>query len=40
MLLYAITWVSLIWMHFTEVRTTPLMGTAAAAVASPSHHTR
>ncbi|MDP3123785.1 MAG: MFS transporter, partial [Thiobacillus sp.] len=26
MLMYAVVWVSLIWMYFTEVRRTPLMG--------------
>ena len=30
MLLYGITWVSLIWMYWTEVRHTDLMGSAAA----------
>ncbi|MBL8307961.1 MAG: NarK/NasA family nitrate transporter [Rubrivivax sp.] len=31
MLMYAVVWVSLIWMYFTEVRRTPLMdGTSAA----------
>jgi NNP family nitrate/nitrite transporter-like MFS transporter len=29
MLLYGVVWVSLIWMYFTEVRRTPVMGDAA-----------
>jgi len=29
MLMYAVVWVSLIWMYFTEVRRTPLMGEPA-----------
>ncbi|WKB54817.1 MFS transporter [Eleftheria terrae] len=31
MLLYGVVWVSLIWMYFTEVRRTRVMGAAAAA---------
>lgn len=30
MLMYGVVWVSLIWMYFTEVRRTPLMGDASA----------
>ena len=30
MLLYGVVWVSLIWMYWTEVRHTDLMGSAAA----------
>jgi NNP family nitrate/nitrite transporter-like MFS transporter len=26
MLMYGVVWVSLIWMYFTEVRRTPVMG--------------
>ena len=33
MLMYGVVWVSLIWMYFTEVRRTPVMG--AHAPASP-----
>jgi NNP family nitrate/nitrite transporter-like MFS transporter len=29
MLLYGVVWVSLIWMYFTEVRRTTLMGSPA-----------
>ena len=32
MLMYGVVWVSLIWMYFTEVRNTRLMGTPNAAV--------
>jgi NNP family nitrate/nitrite transporter-like MFS transporter len=28
MLLYGVVWVSLIWMYFSEIRTTPVMGKA------------
>ena len=31
MLMYAVVWVSLIWMYFTEVRRTEVMGTHAPA---------
>lgn len=31
MLLYGVVWVSLIWMYFTEVRRTPLMGRTATS---------
>jgi MFS transporter, NNP family, nitrate/nitrite transporter len=34
MLMYGVVWVSLIWMYFTEVRRTPVMGAGAAP--SPS----
>jgi NNP family nitrate/nitrite transporter-like MFS transporter len=30
MLLYGVVWVSLIWMYFSEIRKTPLMGRASA----------
>ncbi|MBX9836268.1 MAG: NarK/NasA family nitrate transporter [Burkholderiaceae bacterium] len=33
MLMYGVVWVSLIWMYFTEVRHTNLMGSASATVA-------
>ncbi len=36
MLMYGVVWVSLIWMYFTEVRRTPVLGAAALATA-PSH---
>ena len=32
MLMYGVVWVSLIWMYFTEVRRTPVMGSQDAAV--------
>jgi NNP family nitrate/nitrite transporter-like MFS transporter len=31
MLMYAVVWVSLIWMYFTEVRGTQLMGKSGLA---------
>jgi NNP family nitrate/nitrite transporter-like MFS transporter len=31
--MYGVVWVSLIWMYFTEVRRTRLLGDAAAAAA-------
>ncbi len=34
MLMYGVVWVSLIWMYFTEVRRTPVMGTQDAAAAA------
>ncbi|MGM9488430.1 MFS transporter [Ideonella sp. YS5] len=34
MLMYGVVWVSLIWMYFTEVRRTRLMGDTAAAAAA------
>jgi NNP family nitrate/nitrite transporter-like MFS transporter len=34
MLMYAVVWVSLIWMYFTEVRRTDLMATQAAPTAA------
>lgn len=34
MLMYGVVWVSLIWMYFTEVRRTPLMGPHAGAAAA------
>jgi len=33
MLMYGVVWVSLIWMYFTEVRRTPVMGPRAAGAA-------
>ncbi len=33
MLMYGVVWVSLIWMYFTEVRRTPVMGPRAATTA-------
>ncbi|HET9208528.1 MAG TPA: nitrate/nitrite transporter [Burkholderiaceae bacterium] len=33
MLMYGVVWVSLIWMYFTEVRRTPVLGPTAAAAA-------
>jgi len=33
MLMYGVVWVSLIWMYFTEVRRTPVMGSRAAGAA-------
>jgi NNP family nitrate/nitrite transporter-like MFS transporter len=37
MLLYGVVWVSLIWMYFTEVRRTPLMGSPATVAHAHSH---
>ena len=34
MLMYGVVWVSLIWMYFTEVRNTPVMGAQGAAQAA------
>jgi NNP family nitrate/nitrite transporter-like MFS transporter len=34
MLMYGVVWVSLIWMYWTEVRRTPLMGETAAQAAA------
>ncbi|KZT17278.1 MFS transporter [Acidovorax sp. GW101-3H11] len=34
MLMYGVVWVSLIWMYFTEVRRTPVMGTQDTAAAA------
>jgi NNP family nitrate/nitrite transporter-like MFS transporter len=32
MLMYGVVWVSLIWMYWTEVRTTQVMGAKAIAL--------
>ena len=38
MLMYGVVWVSLIWMYFTEVRRTPILGQEAPA--TPARATR
>ncbi|MCL4747740.1 MAG: NarK/NasA family nitrate transporter [Burkholderiaceae bacterium] len=40
MLMYGVVWVSLIWMYFTEVRGTELMGRHAHALTAPAGATR
>ncbi|EKD99203.1 MAG: hypothetical protein ACD_23C00081G0001 [uncultured bacterium] len=37
MLMYGVVWVSLIWMYFTEVRRTDVMGPTGASSAGAAH---
>jgi MFS transporter, NNP family, nitrate/nitrite transporter len=37
MLMYGVVWVSLIWMYFTEVRRTPVMGRQSSPLVSQPH---
>jgi NNP family nitrate/nitrite transporter-like MFS transporter len=39
MLMYGVVWVSLIWMYFSEVRKTPLMGNRASRAAQAAAST-
>ena len=36
MLMYGVVWVSLIWMYFSEVRKTPVMGLVSEKATAPA----